>query len=160
MKFGKIYTYENASEAEKLIGKSVYYSDNLREVSKECEFRSLDIVKDNIGTLQAVNTTGLFPFRVNSFRFQFIREVIEEEKEEPKLMTNRQLSEWLARGFGEKKCSDKNPVSAGWVYFDEYKDLPVEESVLIRSWDLDEWEKPTVDIYERDCKSYCKTTLS
>lgn len=149
MKFGKIYTYENRDEAMKLIGKKVFASDSLVRVHNPTTMFFMLVYIDLCNAEH--------PFRCKlldyDFNFQFIREVIEEEKEEPKLMTNRHLAEWLAKGNGERKLREDEPVSNALIYYEDDENLPVGEDVVIRPWDSDEWVKPTVDIYERDCKA-------
>ena len=67
-------------------------------------------------------------------------------------MTNRQLSEWLAKGNGECTYTDTKQVFYSWVYFKGDEDKPVEKDyVLIRRWGDTEWSKPTKAIYEEDC---------
>lgn len=75
----------------------------------------------------------------------------EEDKDTP--MTNLQLAEWLAKGNGQYKHI---PSNYGIVYHD-YRNIEdtegwfVADSIVIRPWGTDEWIKPTVGIYERDC---------
>ena len=84
-----------------------------------------------------------YPFRNEErVHFQFIREVIEEE---PALMTNRQLAEWLAKGNGQMKfeesfvCSKNLYVYPYDVYDIEKENDAVKGNVRIRLWDSDEW---------------------
>lgn len=73
-------------------------------------------------------------------------------EEEPARMTNRQLAEWCARGFGQFGSKDCNCYYNEFVTNRTREDEPVEKGTLIRPWGSDEWIEPTVDIYERDCK--------
>lgn len=149
MKFGKIYDYRNKEEAKKLIGKRVLVSDCLFNMEKtEGSVRIL---------LEVFEKDNAHPFLVDNgkmmqIRYQFIRE-IEEEKP---IMTYRQLSEWLAKGFGELVFEGGEIVSRVCHTFKEYfvadENKPVFERYLIRPWGSDEWVKPTLEIYERDCK--------
>lgn len=159
MKLGKIYTFENASEAKKLVGKRVIVGNCLAEIASDC----LESIVDHISNRNRCILTGIeeedfYPFWVMAGtslgeRFQFIREIIEEEKDKPKLMTNRQLAEWLAKGFGEHTYEGENSYSYNcWDYHLMLENNSVSDDVRIRSWDSDEWVKPTVDVYERDCK--------
>lgn len=157
MKLGKIYDYRNKEEAKKLIGEKVATSDYL------CNIEGIESVHDP-ETLIKVSGCNEYPFDVRDssgalYSYQFIREVIEEE-DEPKLMTNRQLTEWLAKGNGERKLREDEPVSNALIYYEDDENLPVGEDVVIRPWDSDEWVEPTLEIYERDCKSYCRTALA
>ena len=152
MKYGKIYTYENREEASKLVGKKVVGTDYFSEVvSFGKELNRIPIIY----TLREV-IEGNFPFSVLresvenrvGDEFQFMREIIEEDEDEA-LMTNRQLAEWLGRGFGQYKYN--NIHNSGYSYFLEDETKEVIEDVLVRSWGSDEWIKPTKKIYERDC---------
>lgn len=139
MKYGKIYTYENRNEAE--IGKRYVFSDFYKDVCKIPE-------KKNHSTLAAVENK-VYPFRNDDgYVAQFIREVIEEE---PALMTNRQLSEWLAKGNGQMRSAGALLYSL-LVYEPKNEHDAVPKNIRIRRWDSDEWVVPTVDIYERDCR--------
>ena len=145
MIFGKIYDYRNKEEAKKLIGKKVLASDCLCNMEK---------TKGSVRMLLEVSEKdNAHPFLVDiemmkQIRYQFIREI----EEEPKLMTNRQLAEWLARGFGERKLREDDPVGNALIYYEDDENLPVGEDMVIRHWGSDEWVKPTFDIYERDCR--------
>ena len=138
MKYGKIYTYENRNEAE--IGKTYAFGDLYKDVCK------IPGIKTH-SRLAAVEDKD-YPF-MNSSRFysQFIREVIEE----PVLMTNRQLAEWLAKGNGQFKY-DEPLIRLYHEYGTIHENEEVNNNIRIRPWDSDEWVVPTVDIYERDCK--------
>lgn len=150
MKFGKIYSYKNAEEARKLIGKRVVVSDVFYDLEKTTA------VSDDIGTLIIIKENSGYPFSVKFYNedvisYQFIREI---EEDKPKLMTNRQLAEWLAKGNGLWK---HEPSYSGLVYHFYWfieKDMGEEipNDIVIMYNDSDEWVVPTVDIYERDCK--------
>lgn len=158
MKLGKIYDYRNKEEAKKLIGKKVIASDCL------CDIEEGTATFYYLVTLTKISKDNQYPFFTENegekdVLFQFIRE-IEDCEEKPTLMTNRQLAEWLAKGNGERKLIDETTVSSERIYFDEEENQPVREDMVIRSWGSDEWVEPTLEIYERDCKSYCRTTLA
>lgn len=68
------------------------------------------------------------------------------------LMTNQQLSEWLAKGHGQAKFSDSRVIFSGFSFDEGEEDEAVNEDFLIRPWGTDEWVKPTVEIYRRDCR--------
>lgn len=154
MKLGKIYDYRNKEEAKKLIGKKVLATDYI------C---CLEDPKDNlIGIFRGLSNEKKYPFfvavpSVVYTQYQFIREVIEEDK--PKLMTNRQLAEWLAKGNGQMVLvNEKEQIDSLDFIFTHYNFREREggelvgQDIRIRSWDSDEWVMPTVVIYERDCK--------
>lgn len=145
MKFGKIYTYENRAEAE--IGKRYVFCDTLKYL---CNCDKMSFISKTISNLKAAEDKD-YPFK-NEFgtTYQFIREIIEE----PVLMTNRQLAEWLAKGNGEMSMRKGMGlcVFPHRVYEKERANDSVPDDFLIRPWDSDEWVVPTVDIYERDCR--------
>lgn len=87
------------------------------------------------------------------WNWQFGDYRIQPEDEEPQKMTARQLAEWCAKGFGQVKSSAM-PHQRGTVvsYLEYEENLPVSDSVAIRSWGSEEWIVPTVDIYKRDCE--------
>ena len=71
-----------------------------------------------------------------------------EEPEEPKkLMTNRQLAELLAKGYGELRYRHNLLVKTHFRYDINNEDKP-KNDVVIRPWGSDEWLEPTVDVYE------------
>ena len=140
MKYGKIYTYANRNEAE--IGKKYVFSDFYQVICGEEKLTWIHLklveVKD-----------GTYPFKnEDGGVFQFIREVIEEE---PALMTNRQLAEWLAKGNGQSMRFNGSFPLPYHVYECVNEHDAVRKDTRIRRWDSDEWVVPTVDIYERDC---------
>lgn len=59
------------------------------------------------------------------------------------LVTNRELSKWLAKGRGE--CRNQIGLVSNYYVYDEMEsDLPVPSSVRDRRWDDNEWHEPTV----------------
>lgn len=81
MIFGKVITYKDIDEAEKLVGKKVVYSNCFKSINdfQDC----LGIAKD-FGLLilnEVRDGSGLYyPFRLSDGTvFQFIREVIDDE---------------------------------------------------------------------------------
>ena len=73
-------------------------------------------------------------------------------EDKPARMTNRQLAEWLAKGFGSWKTRRSPTVYMDISYPIFEENTPVSDSFHIRPWGSDEWIEPTVEIYERDCK--------
>lgn len=148
MEFGEIYTYKNADEAKKYIGKKGAFSDRLKGISDmpaDCE----------VLILREIEEVDSYPFG-DEYKemFQFFRPILEED--EP-LMTNRQLAEWLAKGKGEYIWNDKTMtgqkiVSPNNGYLEGQEDEPVEDYIFIRRWKDTEWSKPTRAIYEEDCE--------
>jgi hypothetical protein len=88
MKFGKVLTYHDVDEARKLIGKKVIYSDVLQEIETKADaLAHHDALASKWGRpviLTRVVEGTPFPFRIsNGITYQFIREVIDGESEDP-----------------------------------------------------------------------------
>lgn len=85
MRFGKVLTYKDVTEAEKLEGKKVVASMNLFLIEDEASCRAY--TKHYKVTLAGARK-GLLPFAISEGdkvdKVQFIREVIEDEPEEAK----------------------------------------------------------------------------
>ena len=75
-----------------------------------------------------------------------------QDKDAP--MTNLQLAEWLAKGCGQWKhsLSNSGAVYHTYLVIEDKEGCFVEDYVLIRPWGTDEWIRPTMAIYERDCR--------
>lgn len=92
--------------------------------------------------------------------FGVVNDFCSEIPNAPKICTNKQLSEWLARGKGEVKFShrkyDKHIVGTHWHYDDgdENKVVPCRSDattsdrrcVGIRKWGSDKWVLPIIDV--------------
>ena len=131
------------------VGKKYYCSDNIGKLKEYVENGN----GDALPKLISVNDDIYAPF-YNGSRWQFLYPYEEPQK---KRMTNRQLAEWLAKHNGEytnnNEYTDNNHgVLHYYCYFSGEENEEVEDGIVIRSWDSDEWVEPTVDIYERDCK--------
>lgn len=130
---------------EAIILKKYYFCDTLHDIKNVVENEDIDYV----GELTFV-VDGSSPFQMdNNYGWQFIYPY----EEQTKLMTNRQLAEWLSKGCGE---FSKESYSQAYLNFSYLKrseeNEEVDEDTIIRRWGSDEWVKPTTDIYERDCK--------
>ena len=143
MKYGKVLTYKDAEEARKLIGKKVVGSYCLSKIENYPEKIEPEILTGIDDELDFIFKAGDY------YGFQFIREIIEDEK--PQLMTDRQLSEWIVKGNGAYSYEDSDFAYTNYAYRKANPDELVSDGIRIRSWDSDEWIVPTVDIYERDC---------
>ena len=64
------------------------------------------------------------------------------------LMTNRQLSELLAKGYGQVCYKPFESASIVYAVPISEENEEVSETVSVRPWSSDQWLKPTVDIYE------------
>lgn len=67
-------------------------------------------------------------------------------------MTNRQFMEWLAKRNGIFKHENNNICYIGKVCAEKELNDEVDEDIVIRTWDSEEWVEPTYEIYLRDCK--------
>ena len=76
-----------------------------------------------------------------------------EKQDKDTLMTNLQLAEWLAKGCGQWKhsLSNSGAVYHTYLVIEDKEGCFVEDYVLIRPWGTDEWIKPSLKIYQRDC---------
>lgn len=136
----------NALHTEKAeIGKKYWYSDSIVLLKKHVENNDCSFV----GELDSVNS-GYYYFSMPDGRsWHFLYPYEEPPKQR---MTNRQLAEWLAKGFGENKFVDGDFAYLYFAYEIDAASNEVSADNLIRPWGSDEWVEPTVDIYERDCK--------
>lgn len=75
-----------------------------------------------------------------------------ETQDKDTTMTHHELAEWLAKGNGQYRHRDTNAEFSQWIVIEYEEDLAVDDNLLIRPWGTDEWIKPTVEIYRRDCK--------
>lgn len=62
---------------------------------------------------------------------------------EAHLVTNRELSKWLAKGRGEYR-NQTGLVSNYYVYDETESDEVVPSYIKVRRWDDNEWHEPTV----------------
>lgn len=142
MRFGEVFDYRNVEEAKQFIGKKGAFSDNLKGITERPSHSF-------VSTFKRVGEENSCPFYGDGICcFQFFRPVLEEEE----LMTNRQLAEWVAKGYGEYTHEDMDIASLAFVYYKSEEDNPVSVTTLIRRWNDTEWVKPTKAIYEEDCK--------
>ena len=85
--------------------------------------------------------------------FNHIRAVDVEEVEEDTYMTNRQLAELLAQGYGQVKLVDDEDdietyIDSYWTYgYNEDDNDLVPSNAYIRKWGEDRWTKALLSIY-------------
>jgi len=112
------------------------------------------VVEEDVGTCESCDMNGcgfcyLIPC-VDGLNFKRVKEqpIGKQDKDTP--MTRLQLAEWLAKGFGQYRFGKGITESTVWIVEKNEEDLQVGD-ILIRPWGTDEWVKPTVEIYKRDC---------
>lgn len=85
MKLGKVLTYNDVDEAMELIGKKVIHSDNFKEIGTKEDILASIWGRPTILTGVNDGPSALYPFSLEgNSRSQFIREVMEDEPEEPR----------------------------------------------------------------------------
>ena len=106
---------------------------------KEIQCRLKDSEKDWMYCIHPIWNWSRYDYRVKP-----------DEKYKPnRLMTNRQLVELMAKGYGEWSFNTEEldfHTEIGYGILNDDKE--VEEDILIRPWGSKELRKPTVDIYE------------
>lgn len=60
-----------------------------------------------------------------------------------KRLTNRELSKWLIQGNGEVKVEGSEWVYTQHLYLNMDSHKAVEEKILVRKWEDDEFQIPT-----------------
>lgn len=141
----KIINALNKDKAE--IGKRYWYADFIGILKEKVEKDNLVCVRELI----AIDDDNHCCFDLANSMFELLYPYEEPSNQR---MTKRQLSEWCAKGNGEYSYKDN-----GAINYTKYKycigkeeNDEVDEDIVIRSWDSDEWIEPLYSIYERDCK--------
>lgn len=73
-------------------------------------------------------------------------EIPEEPK--PRMVTNRELSKWLAQGNGEwgiSKFGVIEKAEIGWFYDTGYEKQTLQSELRVRKWEDTDWHAPTAD---------------
>lgn len=136
----------NALHPEKAeVGKKYWYADSLRSLKEYVE----DNNKSYVSTLEGIDTEGDRIFEGDGYRWEFLYPYEEPPKQR---MTNRQFCEWYNRGNGQWKWKDSSQCHTDYSYSETNDNKEVDEEIHIRPWDSEDWQEPTFDIYERDCK--------
>lgn len=73
---------------------------------------------------------------------------LECNKKPKKRMTNRQLAMWLTKGNGERSSDKLANSYHHHAYLKSEANDFVDECILVRKWDSEEWVEPTVDLLE------------
>lgn len=66
---------------------------------------------------------------------------------EQRRLTNKELSEWIAKGNGQGRVKGTNTANTFYMYDSNEDSEPVPTTIEVRTWD-GEWHEPTAD--------YCK----
>lgn len=69
---------------------------------------------------------------------------IPEELKPRTILTNKELSEWCAKGNGQVLCVSSANVHTFYSYQKELDDYPVTQDILIRKFGDKEWVEPTL----------------
>lgn len=72
---------------------------------------------------------------------------------ESKRMTYRMLGEWLAKKNGQYRSCETGSYADSLIYLRELDNEVLSEGYKVRRWGSDEWLEPTVEVYEKDCKT-------
>ena len=142
----------NALHPEKAeVGKKYWFADELSSLKSQVE-------ENNTGyTLTEILENDITPFKKSIEECGAIwtlwKFLYPYEEPPNKRMTNRQLAEWLAKGNGVFKYKNATAYCYSFITpLENNLNEEVEENVVICYWGSEEWQVPTVDIYERDCK--------
>ena len=145
----------NVRHPEKaVVGKKYWGSDNLLELKKRVE----ENIEEYIGELDRIDYAVLYPYEIKSInRWQFLYPYEDTsypyEDTSYQGMTNLQIAEWLAKGNGQWKYDSKTEMYVCTEYmYDICNENKQPKNIVIRPFGTDKWIKPTVAIYERDCK--------
>lgn len=127
------------------VGKKYFFTDSLRDL-KECVEGNN---KSYVFTLEGIDTEGDRIFEGGSYRWEFLYPYEEPPKQR---MSNRQFCEWYSRGNGQWKWKGTSQCHIDYTYFETNDNKEVDDDIVIRSWDSEEWIEPTYEVYLRDCK--------
>lgn len=141
----------NALHTDKVeVGKKYWYSDELTNLKEYVENNEVEMMGSLCNVEIGYECKVEYPFYITgSGCYQFLYPYEEPSKQR---MTNIQFCEWLAKGNGQWQWKDSSQYHVDYSYSKTFENKEVDEDIIIRSWDSDEWVSPTVDIYERDCK--------
>ena len=135
----KVINTLHADKAE--VGKKYLHADNIFDLKNRIEHDDY-----SVGILAEISD-GLFKIGVSNWYLLYPYEELPKKR-----MTNIQLMEWLNKGNGIAKHNVYNSCFYHKTCGEDDLNDKVDEDIVIRTWDSEEWVAPTVDIYERDCK--------
>lgn len=127
------------------VGKKYWFDDHLGNLKTkvEKEEKSLELKSIN-------HEDSLYPFIMgNNFSYELLYPYEEPPKQR---MTNLMFIEWVAKGNGMYSRRASPTMNISIICRRDSLNEEVDEDIVIRPWDSEEWIEPTVDIYERDCK--------
>ena len=130
------------------VGKKYWFADHLLDLKWAVEKNDKDFKE--LAEVEKTEDDCIFScIRGDSWLFLYPYEEPPKQR-----MTNRQLAEWLAKCNGQwKRCMASTGCYTSYSYTEDNGDNGyIDECIVIRTWDSEEWVEPTVDIYERDCK--------
>lgn len=72
----------------------------------------------------------------------------EQQIKKTRIMTNKELSKWLAQGNGAMRWSshERAPVTTEFVYDEHQENYTVASGIIIRGFDEKEWHKPLIEV--------------
>ena len=68
-------------------------------------------------------------------------------KEESRLVTNRELAEWLSKGYGEYRTG--GIIFTNYCYHGSKQNDYVSSDLTVRKFGEEEWNKPTLEYFTR-----------
>lgn len=129
MKFGKVLTYKDIDEAKKIIGKKVVCSDCLKDIEDE-EWCSCGILL----RLEKVDDFNIPFIFHNGTRYQFIREVIDDEpRYEPYDLSDKKVRDSLRGRWYKFEDTDetREKMVTGFMF------SPYTEEWWVNGWDVE-----------------------
>lgn len=129
-----------------VIGKKYWFADHILTLKTVVEKGFTD---KNLYELTGINATSHLCFESDDGKWELLYPYEEPPKQR---MTNIQLMEWCAKGNGEFTWENDTQSYTEYPYAIKLANEYVDDTIIIRTWDSEEWVKPTVDIYEKDCK--------
>lgn len=110
---------------------------------KECE-RMMEIIRNEFGDCGSCGGEGISCSCCGKLRY--IIDKYSREKYERR-MTNRELSEWLAKGNGEMKNMEYIiGTTTSYVYRNNAENDEVDYKIFIRKFGSDEWREPLIEV--------------
>ena len=145
MEFDKsrVYTALNADELK--AGSKVVYSDRIADLKEYvANDDHLGDIPTHVGILtEVLGEEYLHRFKVKGCEWALAYLV--EEPKKPRRMTNRELAKWLAKGNGQWRTTVSLIARTSWEYSNAVGHKDVQDDIVIRGWDEEEWHEPLVE---------------